>query len=99
KHCPLPFHENARPAAEVATGVRALASNGAFWAFVEAAFSAQSHGGRLDDDALLEGLRSHRWGPKVDADLAEAKDVGVQGTPAFFINGVRLVGAQPYEAF
>jgi protein-disulfide isomerase len=114
KHCPLPFHENARPAAEVATGVRALASNGAFWAFLEAAFSAQSHGGRLDDDqfaawakkvgvndvdALLDGLRSHRWGPKVDADLAEAKDVGVQGTPAFFINGVRLVGAQPYEAF
>jgi protein-disulfide isomerase len=114
KHCPLPFHQNARPAAEVATGVRALASNGAFWAFVEAAFSAKSHGSRMDDDqfaawarqagvsdvdALLAGLQSHRWGPKVDADLAEAKDVGVQGTPAFFINGVRLVGAQPYEAF
>jgi protein-disulfide isomerase len=114
KHCPLPFHENARPAAEVATGVRTLASDGAFWAFVEAAFAAETHGGRLDDDqfaalarraglsdvdALLQGLRSHRWGPKVDADLAEAKDVGVQGTPAFFINGVRLVGAQPYEAF
>jgi protein-disulfide isomerase len=114
KHCPLPFHQNARPAAEVAAGVHALASNGAFWAFVEAAFSAQSHGSRMDDDqfatwarqagvadvdALLAGLASHRWGPKVDADLAEAKDVGVAGTPAFFINGVRLVGAQPYDAF
>ena len=114
KHCPLPFHQNARPAAEVATGVRALAGNAAFWTFTETVFSAESRGGQLDDDhftqwarlagvtdvaALLAGLQSHRWGPKIDADLAEATAVGVQGTPAFFINGVRLVGAQPYEAF
>jgi protein-disulfide isomerase len=114
KHCPLPFHQNARPAAEVATGVRALSGNGAFWAFVEGAFQAQSHGGMMDDDhfaawakqagvadvdGLLAGLASHKWGPKVDADLGEARDVGVSGTPAFYVNGVRLVGAQPFEAF
>jgi protein-disulfide isomerase len=27
------------------------------------------------------------------------QSVGVQGTPSFFINGKRLVGAQPFESF
>src|SRR5258708_39302773 len=55
-------------------------------------------GGR-DDEAFRSGLQSHAWGPKVEADLAQAKRLGVVGTPWFFINGVRLVGAQPLEAF
>ena len=29
----------------------------------------------------------------------EAEEVGVTGTPAFFINGRSLEGAQPFEAF
>ncbi len=31
--------------------------------------------------------------------LAEGIRLGVTGTPTFFINGNRLVGAQPFEAF
>ena len=33
------------------------------------------------------------------ADLAEARAAGVRGTPTFFVNGRRLVGAQPLQVF
>jgi protein-disulfide isomerase len=119
KHSPLPFHPGARPVAEAAAGVHALAGNDAFWRFVGSAFAAHGgpdphgdHGEREesyaawadgagvgDRSAFLSGLRAHAWASKVDADLAEAKDVGAVGTPWFFVNGVRLEGAQPFEAF
>jgi len=35
----------------------------------------------------------------VDADVRAADAVGVDGTPAFLINGRMLSGAQPIEAF
>lgn len=36
---------------------------------------------------------------KANQDLTEGQKAGVTGTPAFFINGMPLVGAQPYAAF
>ena len=36
---------------------------------------------------------------KVSADLELGSKLGVRGTPAFFVNGRRLVGAQPFEKF
>lgn len=36
---------------------------------------------------------------EVEADMAEGEKYGVSGTPAFFINGVMIEGAQPIEAF
>ena len=35
----------------------------------------------------------------VDADIKAGEEAGVNGTPAFFINGRMLSGAQPFEAF
>jgi protein-disulfide isomerase len=35
----------------------------------------------------------------VDQDLKDGMEAGVNGTPAFFVNGVMLSGAQPLEAF
>jgi protein-disulfide isomerase len=35
----------------------------------------------------------------VQRDIEEATRVGVTGTPAFFINGRSLLGAQPIESF
>ena len=35
----------------------------------------------------------------IDADLAQGKTVKADGTPHFFINGRRLVGAQPFDKF
>ncbi len=33
------------------------------------------------------------------ADAREGRAAGVTGTPTFFVNGRRLVGAQPIEVF
>lgn len=35
----------------------------------------------------------------VDQDTAEARSMGLTGTPAFFINGRYLRGAQPFSGF
>jgi protein-disulfide isomerase len=35
----------------------------------------------------------------VEADMRAGEEAGVNGTPAFFINGRMLGGAQPFEAF
>lgn len=35
----------------------------------------------------------------MNAELQEGISNGVQGTPAFFVNGQFISGAQPYSAF
>ncbi|MFN2427861.1 MAG: DsbA family protein [Candidatus Binatia bacterium] len=35
----------------------------------------------------------------VDEDMAAGSEVGVSGTPAFFVNGRMLSGAQPLDRF
>jgi protein-disulfide isomerase len=111
KHSPLDFHANARPAAEAGAGVRALAGDDAFWRFLDLVFH---HPDDLGEDAyvawaaqagvhgperLRAGLRSHAWAAKVDADLAEARELGVTGTPTFYVNGIVVVGARGFDAF
>jgi len=44
----------------------------------------------------LDTLQGHQI---IDADKAEAKALGVTGTPAFFVNGHFLSGAKPYDEF
>jgi hypothetical protein len=53
----------------------------------------------LETAAFDACLDSGRWAGAVNADLAEGANLGVQGTPTFFINGYPLVGAHPYETF
>ncbi len=111
KNEPLPFHVNARPAAEAAQGVMAMAGSEAFWRFHRLAMGNQtlldeSHfvtwageAGVKDLEAYRAGLTSHRWRAKVDDDHALAVRVGVKGTPAAFVNGVSVSGAQPFATF
>lgn len=107
KNFPLAFHKNARPAAETAMAVFALRGSPWFFAYHDALFSH-----RLDDrtieGSLPRGLTrkeidatiaKNNLGKKVDDDIALANLIGVRGTPAFFINGVFLSGAQPVDAF
>jgi len=44
-------------------------------------------------------LDNHTFKAAVDKDLADARELGVQGTPNFFINGRPMRGAVPYEQF
>ena len=53
----------------------------------------------LDIDKYNSDLSSSSVRKVVDADLAMARELGVSGTPSFFINGRFLSGAQPYQSF
>ena len=56
-------------------------------------------GAGVNGKAVLTGLDDHKWSEKVAKDVDLARDLGVGGTPAFFINGVKLEGARPIAAF
>src|SRR3954447_11279170 len=111
KNEPLPFHPNAKPAAEAAQGVFALAGNDAFWKFHDTAFKNQQQlgtdsyvkwakeAGVKDEAKFKAGLDAHTWADKVDKDNAVAKQTGANGTPHFFINGIEVSGAQPCDKF
>ena len=107
RHYPLPNHPNARPAAEASACAAEL---GAFWQYHDRLFENQTRlaEGDLKQHAADLGLEagafndcfdSRKYRQDVDADIAAADEAGVSGTPAFFINGRPLNGAQPYEAF
>jgi protein-disulfide isomerase len=107
KHAPLPFHERALPAALAAEAARA---EGRFWQMHDQLFAAQSELGSADlvRHARSVGLDGARFAARlvdpalkarVDADLALGAALGVRGTPTFFINGRKLVGAQPVDSF
>ena len=53
----------------------------------------------LNSEQFNKCLDSSKYSKEVDADLAAGQKVGVQGTPTTFVNGVGVVGAQPFSAF
>jgi protein-disulfide isomerase len=110
KHNPLPFHKDAKSAAIAAAAVHAVAGNDAFWKYRDLLFANQRS---LTEDNLAKwaqqvgadpakykaAIASDETKKKVEEDSALAKKLGATGTPAFRINGVTLVGAQPYDKF
>lgn len=110
KNDPLSFHQHARLAAEVGQAVFALKGNDAFWRYHDMAFRRQQLIGPdtirawgiaagADSREIDEGLARKKWSDKVERDEAVSKRLGVNGTPASFVNGVALSGAQPFEKF
>jgi protein-disulfide isomerase len=53
----------------------------------------------LDVDQFKTDVAAPATQQALDADLKTAASVGVSGTPAFFVNGRYLSGAQPFESF
>jgi protein-disulfide isomerase len=106
-HNPLPMHPNAPLAAEAAV---AAEQQGKFWEMHDKMFANQQaltqpdlekYAGEigLDVGKFKQALTSHSGKARVDADLALARQIGVQGTPNFYIDGRNVVGAQPFEEF
>jgi len=104
---PLPMHPNARPAAEAANCANA---QGKFWQYHEKLFANQAalaedklkaYAGELglDQTKFDECLAKKPFKEAIDKDVADGQKVGVNGTPAFFVNGRMLSGAQPFEKF
>ena len=107
RHNPLPFHNNAAPAAEAAV---AAETQGKFWEMHDKLFNDQKDLDRpaleqravelgLDLKAFRAALDGHAGKARVDEDLALGRQLGVRGTPNFFINGRPVMGAQPVAVF
>ena len=110
KHNPLPFHPNAMPAAIALEEARAERGDRAFWRMHELMFDSPRELERehLEGHAREVGLNLGRFRRALDEethraaieeDMALARRLGATGTPTFFVNGVKLVGAQPLERF
>jgi protein-disulfide isomerase len=107
---PLPFHQNATPAAMAAVEAFTQGGSEKFWRMHDLMFANQRALSRTDLEgyaqqagldmakfrAALDG-NTHR--AKIDADMAVARQIGANGTPGFYINGRQLMGAQPFDAF
>ncbi|GAB4327351.1 MAG: thioredoxin domain-containing protein [Dehalococcoidia bacterium] len=53
----------------------------------------------LDVETFRGCLDSGRHAELVEQDLGSAAELGVRGTPTFFVNGQKVVGAQPFDVF
>ena len=104
---PLPIHPQAEKAAEAA---HCAGDQGKYWEMHEKLFANQ----KALEPAALKGyakelgldqakfdkcLESGDKAKVVEANRKAGEKVGVTGTPAFFVNGLQLTGAQPFEEF
>lgn len=104
---PLGFHKNALPAAMAA---RAANKQGKFWAMHDLLYE---NARKLDDANLvklaekiglnIEQFNKDRKDTVLEAEILKEQQQALKnnasGTPAFFINGKRISGAQPLAAF
>jgi protein-disulfide isomerase len=101
------IHPMAMGAAEAS---RCAQEQGKFWEYHDLLFADQAG---LDKSGLLSKaqklqldekkfdacLGSGKYKAQIEQDAQDARRVGLNGTPGFFINGVFLNGAQPESAF
>ncbi len=106
RNFPLPFHNEARPAAEAAG---CAADQGKFWEYHEKLMAASDLSAAnlatlatsvgVDKKKFDECVAQQKFKDAVEKDIEAGQQAGVNGTPAFFINGRMLDGAQPFEKF
>jgi len=107
---PLSFHARAVPAAVAANCAGEVGGEDKYWEMHNTLMQNQR---ALQDDDLKgyaekSGLDMAKWSTcyadeaqlaEVQKDFESGADAGVSGTPAFFINGIFLNGAQPFDMF
>ena len=107
KHLPLRIHPQA-PMAHAAS--EAAKAQGKFWEMHDLIFANPrqlteekfiEYAGQIDLDVeqFKVDMASPEVKKRVDADVAEASQLGVTGTPGFFINGKFVSGAKPFADF
>lgn len=83
---------------------------GKFWSFHDKVFQSQEN---LNSDTVKafaaqvglninefdECVNSNRYRGEVATDLEDGREAGVYGTPTFFVNGRKIEGAIPYQAW
>jgi protein-disulfide isomerase len=104
---PLPFHAQAEKAAEAS---HCANDQGKYWEMHGKLFANQNslevpalkgyaRDLGLDQAKFEKCLDSGEKAKVVEANRKAGEEAGVSGTPAFFVNGVMISGAQPLENF
>ncbi len=105
RHYPLPMHPGAERTHQA---TECAHEQGKFWPFQEKIFADfKQNWTESDYEAVAKnvGLNSSQFKTcmqspdsknKVQQDVAKGQAVGVRGTPALFMNGTLMTGAQPY---
>ena len=107
KHMPLSFHSKA-PAAHAAAEAALMQDK--FWEMHDLIFENQRDLSTatfekyakqigLDIEQYKKDLKSEALKKRIADDTSQARKLGATGTPAFFINGRFLSGAQPIDSF
>lgn len=107
KNNPLPFHQNAKPAA-----IAALAAHeqNKFFEYKDLLFKNQT---KLNDDLYIQlanelkldiekfkaDLTKESLAKQIAEDIKQAQELQITGTPTFYLNGVKIEGAVPIEEF
>ena len=107
KHNPLSFHDRAEPAARAAIAAQA---QGKFWEYHDILFAnmralsdedleryAEQVG--LNMDQFRSVMQAEETGARIREEQQLSQRLAARGTPHFFVNGIRLRGAQPFERF
>jgi protein-disulfide isomerase len=101
------IHPESLPAAMAAD---CAGDQNAYWQFHDRLFSYEVDLGReaylkyaselkLDMTAFTACLDSNKYEAEVRADMKYGSSLGVYSTPTFYVNGLYLLGAQPYDTF
>lgn len=104
---PLDFHPDSQPAAEAAN---CAGEQGRYW---EYQYQMWGPGDALDSASLRRYaqaagvnlsefdacVRENRYAEEIQQDMLDGMRNGVNGTPAFLINGRLIPGALPYDTF
>ena len=104
---PLSFHPNSQKAAEAA---QCALEQDEFWKMHDLLFENQSNLSvslykqlarqiGLNTSEFNDCIDSAKYAPEVLDDFVDGQNEGVSGTPTFFINGEKIVGAQPTDVF
>ncbi len=110
KDNPLGFHPRAQPAANLAHAVYKAKGDEGFWKAHDKLFESQP---KLEDAdlkalsadlgvpwaTLEQAIKTDKYAEKFEQSQDLAMDLQARGTPHFFVNGIRLAGAQPFEKF
>lgn len=101
------LHPSASAAAEAAN---CAGAQDAYWQYHDALFSNQygfskdaflsyARDLNLDMEAFTDCIENGTYQEEIAADYDAAAALGINSTPTFFINGLAVIGAQPYEVF
>ncbi len=107
KHFPLNFHPEAIPGANA---IECAADQGKWMEMHDIIFENQDSLGAssyktwanqlgLNTAEFNDCFETSKYQDKIDADYELGRQIGVSGTPASFVNGIMISGAQPFTSF